>query len=76
MLGLAWPDPPSGDPTCDRHVPECEVRERDSQSKKHVKRIDFYNESFLLDTKQATHNGAKEFGHGKGDSNAWYIAMK
>jgi hypothetical protein len=75
-LGVARPEPASGDPSRDRYVFEYPVREKDQQGKVHTKRIDLYKEGhFLLEAKQGAAEGATKAGTAKRGTNAWHIAM-
>ncbi len=75
-LGVARPEPASGDPSRDRYVFEYPVREKDQDGKVHTKRIDLYKEGhFLLEAKQGAAEGATKAGTAKRGTNAWHIAM-
>lgn len=76
VLGVARPEPASGDPARDHYVFEYPVRAVDEHGKVHTKRIDLFKDGhFLLEAKQGAGEGATKVGTAKRGTNAWHIAM-
>ncbi|MSP62246.1 MAG: hypothetical protein EXR72_18325 [Myxococcales bacterium] len=77
VLGVAHPDPATGDRERDRYVFERDVtRQGPLSATPRQGRADLYKESrFVLEAKQGSSQGAARVGTARRDTGAWFSAM-
>lgn len=77
VLGVATPDPVTGDPEKDLYVFEKDAVLVHEGKKSTVGKIDLYrHQKFVLEAKQGSDAGSKKHGTAKRGTSAWAIAMK